>query len=402
MLRLIAVKLLRLVPVLFIVSLGTFFLLELVPGDPVLSVLGDSASPEEYDRIYEELGLNQNIFNRYFSWLGDILTGDLGEQLTRPGFEVSERIQHHLPVTLQIAAMGMGMALLAAIPLGVWTAYRSDSRLDKSLSGAAFAIISVPSFLAGLLLIFFFVSNEDIPRYLILIGGLGGSVVIYLQSIFGFSNAGKSNTGKAGEDLSHNAASAEAVAKNHKLKIIGASSLAGISLLLFFWWPDFPRQGFVRLTSDDGIIENLRSAFLPSLTIALTEIAVFMRLLRSDMIATLREDFVLSARAKGMPMSRVLFVHSLRPSSFSLITLAGVAFGRLIGGTVIVETIFNLPGMGTLIIGDGVTESDYNVVQAGILVLAGFYVLLNVAIDISYIYLDPRIRRSSVGAKASA
>ncbi len=397
MLRLIAVKLLRLVPVLFIVSLGTFFLLELVPGDPVISVLGDSASPEEYDRIYKELGLDQNIFNRYFSWLGDILTGDLGEQLTRPGFEVSERIEHHLPVTLQIAAMGMGMALLAAIPLGVWTAYRSNSRLDKSLSGAAFAIISIPSFLAGLLLIFFFVSNEEIPRYLILIGGLGGSVIIYLQSVFGFSGAGK-----AGEDSSHDTGSAAAVAKNQKLKIIGASSLAGISLLLFFWWPDFPRQGFVRLTSDKGIIENLRSAFLPSLTIALTEVAVFMRLLRSDMIATLREDFVLSARAKGMPMRRILFVHSLRPSSFSLITLAGVAFGRLIGGTVIVETIFNLPGMGTLIIGDGVTESDYNVVQAGILVLAGFYVLLNVAIDISYVYLDPRIRRSSVGAKANA
>ena len=121
--------------------------------------------------------------------------------------------------------------------------------------------------------------------------------------------------------------------------------------------------------------------------------AVFMRLLRSDMMSTLQEDFILASRAKGMPARRIVVRDALRPSSFSLITLAGVAFGRLIGGTVIVETIFNLPGMGRLIVNDGVNVADYTVVQAGVLVLATFYVLLNAFVDISYTYLDPRLRR---------
>ena len=136
-----------------------------------------------------------------------------------------------------------------------------------------------------------------------------------------------------------------------------------------------------------------RSSFLPALTLALTEVAVFSRLLRNDMITTLQEDYVLSARAKGMPIHRVLMRDALRPSSFSLITLAGVSLGRLLGGTVIVETIFNLPGMGRLIVQDGVIPKDFTIVQGAVLVIAALYVLVNTAVDISYFALDPRIRR---------
>ena len=144
--------------------------------------------------------------------------------------------------------------------------------------------------------------------------------------------------------------------------------LAG--LVLFAFWPEFPRQGFDRITSGKGLAANLRTAFLPALTLALTEVAVFSRLLRSDMMTTLQEDYVLSARAKGMPTHRVLVRDALRPSSFSLITLAGVSLGRLLGGTVIVETIFNLPGMGRLIVQDGVIPKDFTVVQGSVLVIA--------------------------------
>jgi len=175
--------------------------------------------------------------------------------------------------------------------------------------------------------------------------------------------------------------------------ILAALLVAGLTVWVFTAWPSFDRQGFSRITSDEGIRENLRDTFLPALTVALTEIAIFMRLLRSDMMATLQEDFILASRAKGLSTRRILFRHALRPSSFSLITLSGVAFGRLIGGTVIVETIFRLRGMGSFIVTDGVNKSDYTVVQGGVLVLATVYVLLNTSVDIAYNYLDPRIRR---------
>ena len=157
-------------------------------------------------------------------------------------------------------------------------------------------------------------------------------------------------------------------------------------------FPAFPRIGFSRLTGDDGLAENLRSAILPAVALAATEIAVFMRLLRTDMIATLQEDFVLSAKAKGMPTWRVLTRDALRPSSFSLITLAGVTMGRLIGGTVIIETIFGIQGIGKIVV-DGIIVKNYPVVQGGVLTIATIYVLLNMAVDISYLFLDPRVRR---------
>ncbi len=121
-----------------------------------------------------------------------------------------------------------------------------------------------------------------------------------------------------------------------------------------------------------------------------------MRLLRGDLLTTLQEDFILSARAKGMPQWRILVSDALRPSSFSLITVAGVALGRAIGGTVIVETIFNLPGMGTMVVGAILAAADYRVVQASVLVIAVFYVAVNAIVDVSYAYLDPRIRRGRV------
>jgi peptide/nickel transport system permease protein len=177
-----------------------------------------------------------------------------------------------------------------------------------------------------------------------------------------------------------------------------AARVGGLVLLValvVFALPDFPRQGFARLTSEQGLLENLRHSFLPALTLASAEAAIFMRLLRGDLLTTLQEDYILSARAKGMPQWRILVSDALRPSSFSLITVAGVALGRAIGGTVIVETIFNLPGMGTMVVAS-ILAADYRVVQASVLVIAVFYVVVNALVDLSYSYLDPRIRRGRV------
>lgn len=376
MLRTFLHKLLQLIPVLLIVSFGTLALLELVPGDPTISILGADAPPQEYERLREQLGLDEPLIERFGSWVGGAITGDLGNSAVRPGVSVWSLIGNRLPVTLQITLMALGMALLLAIPLGVFSAARVGSRFDRSVSALTSGLISIPQFVAGLLIIQLFVFTPDVPRLLVAVAFLAGALWVGWSQIVGR---------RRGSEVSLSTAGAVA------LVVV----LVGLAALAHSWWPSFPRQGFSRLTGADGIRENLRSTFLPALTVALSEIAVFTRLLRSDMISTLQEDYILAANAQGKPMRRILFRDALRPSSFSLMTVAGVSLGRLIGGTVIVETIFNLPGMGRLIIQDGVIVNDFPVVQGGVLIIAVFYVVLNAAVDVSYAALDPRIRRGS-------
>ena len=372
MLRVLARRLLRLIPVLFLVSLATFMLTELVPGDPAVAALGPEATPEALESARVEMGLDRPIVERYLDWLGDAVRGDLGNSLLRPASSVSDLLRESFPITLQLALMGLVLALAGAIPIAIWSAYRAGAPFDRSTNALTSALISIPSFLAALLLIFFFVFQSDAPRYIVLVGGLAAAVSL-----------GVSAFRRYGDDT--NAAVV--------VRAVAAVVVAGAAVWLAARFPTFPRRGFVRLTSEQGLGANLRSAFLPALTLALTELAVFTRLLRTDMIATLHEDFILAARAKGMPVRHILWRDALRPSSFSLITLAGVSLGRLIGGTVIVETIFGIQGVGRLIVNNGVLLGDFTILQGGVLVIAVFYVLINLVVDMSYAYLDPRIRR---------
>lgn len=170
--------------------------------------------------------------------------------------------------------------------------------------------------------------------------------------------------------------------------------VAGPVLIYFFalqlGW--FPVSGWVHL--GDDVIGSLRAAALPALAICLTEIAAFQRLLRSDLIGTLNEDYIAAARAKGMTRTYVLFRHALRPSSFSLITVAGINLGRLIGGTVVVETLFGLPGLGQLI-ASSIISRDVITVQGIVVFIAVVYVVINMLVDVSYGVLDPRVRKAA-------
>lgn len=377
MARLVALKLLRLVLLMFIVTAAVFVLISVVPGDPAVAVLGSEATLAEYERVREELNLDAPIWERYAAWMGDAVTGDFGNQLTNQAFTVIERIQQTFPVTLEIAALSMVIALVVSIPLGIFTALYQGRFFDRFSSGTAFAAIALPSFLLGLLLKFFFVDNDrqDISRNFVVI------LILFIAAWLIWR------------------ALAQLVAKgsrkqNYSTDFSLAVVVIAVAVAFYVWWPDdFKSGGFARLTSDEGLLANLRDALLPALTIAITEIAVFMRLLRSDIASTLQEDFILAARTRGLSRQRILFRHALRPSSFSLITLAGVSFGRAIGGTVIVETVFKLPGMGTFIVNQGVNLSDYNVVLGGVVVFTTAFMLLNTGVDIAYNYLDPRIRR---------
>ncbi|MFY1699736.1 MULTISPECIES: ABC transporter permease [unclassified Solwaraspora] len=315
MLRTVAIKLALLVPVLFLVSVGTFGLLQLGPGDPAAQVLGNTGTAADYQRIRTEMGLDQPPVQRYLDWLGGVLRGDLGQNLVPPIENVSDRLLRAFPVNLQLAAMAIVLALLIAVPLAMWSAYRAGGLVDRWISAGTIGVISVPPFLVGLLLLLVFAIQ------------LG-------------------------------------------------------------WFP----LGQWARPSDAGWGQNLWHAFLPALTLALAEAPVFARLLRGDLVATLQEDFILAAKAKGMPGWHIMLREALRPSSFSLITLAGVSAGRLLGGTIIVEAVFVLPGVGNVII-NAAQNNDYKLVQGGVLLIAVIYLLLNLAVDVLYGYLDPRIRR---------
>lgn len=368
----IVTKVLRIVPIMFLVSLGTFFLLELVPGDPVTAVLGETVTPERYATVEAELGLDRPVAERYWNWLTGAVRGDLGRSLVPPVEEVSDMILARLPVTLEIALLALVLSLAFAIPAGMWSAHRAGAPVDTVLSGGAFAAISVPSFLSALLLVFLVVFNRSNLRMLILVA----AVLVALAMVVG-------TVRRAGRD---------GWSGPRALGLLAAGGVVALGGVASAALPELPRQGFSRLTDDAGLVENLRTALLPALTLALIEGAVFMRVLRADLVATLQEDYILAARAKGMSTAHILVRDALRPSSFSLVTVAGVTLGRLLGGTVIVETIFRLPGMGTMLV-QAIQVRNFPVVQASVLVLALLYVLVNTAVDVSYAYLDPRIRR---------
>lgn len=370
----------RLAALLLLVSFATYMMIDLIPGDPVATVVGQDATPEQYAAVRERLGLDRPLVERYVQWLGSALQGNLGDSLVPPVRQVSEVVASRLPVTLEIAVLSMVMALAIAIPVATISSYRAQGAFDKIASGGAFAMISTPNFLLALLLVFLFVFNPSMAVTALWVGGTAIALFIVYQAVNRAWKASRRGT------------SNQLLRRDILVAVgLGAAVLAGAAILTAIL-PEFPRQGFVRLGDPRGLGQNLRSAFLPALTLALTEAAVLTRVLRTDMIVTLNEDFILSARARGLPTWRILLKHALKPSSFSLFTVAGVSLGRLIGGTVIVETIFGIPGMGTMIV-DAMISKDFAIVQAGVLLIAVVYVSVNAIVDLFYKVLDPRIRR---------
>ena len=364
---------LRIIPVLILVSLGTAVLVELVPGDPAVAVVGSEGTPEQYEAVRQSLGLDRPWYERYLDWLGGLFQGDLGQSLIPPIQDVSTQIAQRLPVTLELAALSVLVALAIALPVGTWSAYRSGRLFDKTASGVSFAMISLPSFLLALLLIFFAVFHRE---------WLAGAIIaVAAVAAIGLAAASVGDRGR------------RVTARTRRTLRLSAAGALLIGVLLAVFMPDFPRQGFARI-GEAGLAENLRTIALPVLVLALAEAAQLIRVLRSDMLTTLNEDYVLASRARGMPVRHILVKEALRPSTFSLVTVAGISFGRLLGGTVIVETIFRLPGMGTLIV-EAVQKKEFMVLQTAVLIVAALYVLVNALVDISYLYLDPRTRHAT-------
>ena len=308
----VARRLLYLVPVLIAVSLLTFLIASLLPGDLAYTILADQATPENVAALRHDMGLDEPIWWRYLGWLGHVIEGDLGRSF-RTGQTVLQALAERLPVSFELMLFAQIIALAIGVPLAIVCAARSGGPFDRFMTGTAFAMLSVPAFLSAILLIYLFAVEL---RWL-------------------------------------------------------------------------PATGYVPFTEDP--VGNLRFFVLPSLTLALAEWPGIMRILRSDMIATLQEDYITLAKAKGLRSSRILFVHALKPSSLTLITITGINIGRLMGGTVIVETIFALPGIGRLVVG-AIGTRDLIILQGTVLCIACGYVLMNFIVDMLYAVIDPRIR----------
>jgi peptide/nickel transport system permease protein len=312
MLFFVARKFLYLVPVLIAVSLLTFLIASLLPGDLATTILADQATPENVAALRHDMGLDQPIWVRYFGWLGHVLQGDFGRSF-RTGQTVLQAVAERLPVSFELMILAEIMCLVIGIPLAIICAARSGGPFDRFMTGTAFGMLSVPTFLSAILLIYLFAVEL---RWL-------------------------------------------------------------------------PATGYVPFGEDPAA--NLRFMVLPALTLALAEWPGIMRVLRSDMIATLQEDYIALAKAKGLKASRILFVHALKPSSLTLVTITGINIGRLIGGAVIVETIFALPGIGRLLVG-AIATRDLIILQGVVLLVGAGFVLMNFIVDMLYAVLDPRIR----------
>jgi len=316
--RFLGKRLLQLLPVLFAVSALSFLLLNLLPGDPTIAILGPSATEENRAVLREELGLDDPLPVRYVNWVADSATGDLGRSYVS-NQPTLEAIKQRLPVTLELLLLSQLLALVIAVPLAILAATKPNGVLDRVSTSTAFGFLAIPNFMLGVLLIYLFAVRFRI----------------------------------------------------------------------------FPATGYTPFSENPA--ENLRSLALPAITLGVAELAVYLRLLRTDLIATLQEDYIAMAQAKGLPKAYILLRHALRPSTFSLVTVAGLNLGRLIGGTFVVEYLFALPGIGALTV-ESIFRRDYIVVQGTVLLVAVGYVLANFLVDLLYGILDPRVRHARVAA----
>lgn len=315
--KMIAGRLTRLALTLLVVSFVTFVGVNVLPGDAINALIPiDAQQDREFvEQVREEWGLNDPMIVRYGRWLGNAVQGDLGDSIVT-GRPVTDEIVHRLPITLEIMFVAIGLSLLLAIPLGLLSAYREGRRPDRVISGVAQLGLSMPVFVTGLILIYFFA-------------------------------------------------------------------------LKLHW---FPATGWNRLSK--GIGPNLKTVALPAISLAITEAAVYTRVLRSDVITTLKENYILSARAKGLTDRYILFRHGLRPSLLTLVTVVGLSIGTLIGGTLVVEYLFAIPGLGRRIF-SAIYQRDFMMVQGITILITAFYVIVNTVVDLAYMVVDPRMRGTS-------
>jgi peptide/nickel transport system permease protein len=308
--RYIAVRLFHGVIVIFLISLLTFIVMRMMPGDPVYLLLGEGQvriSEDQIQAIRARWGLDRSYPEQYLIWVGNLLTGNFGESIIRTGVPVRDMIFEAIPVTAQLNLYSMALALLLSVPMGIWAAVKRNSIVDYTSSVISVVGVATPNFWLSLMLIIVFA-------------------------------------------------------------------------LMLRWLPPFG------LKSWQGFI-------LPVVVLAIEQMAVFTRVMRSSTIEALKQDYVRTATAKGLSRRAVILNHAVRNALLPLVTVIGFNIAFLLSGTIVVETIFALPGIGRLFT-DSIFRLDYQVVQSLVVILAVLVVVANLLTDLVYAVIDPRIRLS--------
>jgi peptide/nickel transport system permease protein len=302
-------RLLQLVPVAIGITIVVFFMLRLIPGDPVRIMLGSRATPEAIASLERSLGLDKPIWEQYVYFVRNLAQGNLGVSLLyrQP---VRELVLERLPATLWLVAYSAVLAVIITVPLAIVAARNKDHAVDQAIRGSTLLTLAMPSFWVGIIFMMVFSLRLDL----------------------------------------------------------------------------FPVSGF-----GDDVRDRLYHLFLPSLTVALSLSAILIRSLRSSIIAVTLADFVETARAKGLTERRIMFKHILRNALISTVTILGVNIGWLIGGTVVIENLFGIPGLGALML-TSISGRDYPMVQGITLVFAVLVVAVNILTDLTYAIIDPRVR----------
>ena len=314
MLSYIVRRLLGVIPVMLVVGIFVFSLLHLAPGDPAAIIAGDNATEANVARIRASLGLDRPLLEQFASWAWATVRGDLGVSMFS-NIAVTTMVQQRVGPTVSLALTTMLVAISIAVTLGILAAWKAGSLLDRAVMALAVTGFSVPVFVVGYILVYFFA-------------------------------------------------------------------------LQLHW---LPVQGYVPLS--EGLWPWLRHLILPSVALGLAYVALIARITRASMLEVLAEDYIRTASAKGVATLPMLLRHALKNAAVPIVTVIGIGVALLMSGVVITESVFNIPGVGRLVV-DAISRRDYPIIQGVMVIFAAVYVLINLAIDILYSFIDPRIRYS--------
>ncbi len=345
-------------PVLFGILLATFLLSRAIPGDPCRAVLGERATDEICDAFFERNGLDKPIAEQFLIYVGNVLRGNLGDSF-RFGRPVADLLAERLPVTIELAFVATVLAVIIGIPLGVISAYRHNSRVDVATMVGANIGVSMPVFWLGLMLAYIF-------------------AVILRDTVFALPPSGRLSPGA-----------------QHQLFYIawGIVENPGDAAPFLVFLGRFNFLNALLTLNLDLFIDATRHMILPAVAVGTIPLSIIARMTRSSLLETLGEDYVRTARAKGLREVTVVIRHAVRNSLLPVVTIIGLNFGFLVSGAVLTETIFGLTGIGKTLF-DSITSRDYTLVQGVTLFTAVGFVVINLLVDLLYGFLDPRIRLS--------
>lgn len=293
-------------------SIVVFIVLEIVPGDPARLMLGMNATEDAVRALQQQMGLDQPLLVRYFSWIGGLLTGDFGKSYTY-SVPVLNLISERVAVSLPLALISLFLSTIIAIPVGLFSASRRGTMADSGTMAIAQVGVAIPNFWFALLLVYIFAVS---------------------------------------------------------LRLVPAGGFPG--------W-------------NAGIWAGFKSLILPSIALGLPQAAILARVTRSALLDVLGEDYIRTARAKGLTRRKVLYRHALRNALIPVLTILGLQFAFLLAGTIIIENVFYLPGLGRLVF-QAITQRDLIVVEGVVMLLVATVILVNLLVDLSYALVDPRLR----------